>query len=171
MVDKYIGLVNGRQTEIAGTTASAGVADAGKLIALDSSGKLDSSLMPAGLVDETDILTAGEALSAGNYVYISQVDGKVYKADASNTSKGADGYVLASAASNASVRVYYEGANTGVTGYTPGARYYLSATVPGDATSTAPSYAGGGRILQYLGKAVSATKLVFEASETIIVAA
>lgn len=170
MVDKTLQLVGGKTTEVAGTTSSTGVAEAGKIVALGADGKLDITLMPAGLVDETDLLTAGEALSAGNYVYISSVDSKVYKADASNVAKGAIGYVLASAAANASVRVYYEGANTGISGYTPGVRYYLS-TTPGVGTDTVPTYAAGYRIAQYLGIPVTATKLVFEADDVIVLAA
>lgn len=170
MADKYLALVGGKQTQVSGTTTSAGVADAQKIVALGADGKLDQTLMPAGLVDESDVLTAGEALSAGNFIYISTVDGKAYKADASNVAKGAIGYVLASAAPNATVRAYYEGANTGISGYTPGERYYLSVT-PGEAAATVPTYGAGYRISQFLGNAVTATKLVFEAADVIVLAA
>lgn len=170
MVDKVLQLVGGKQTEVPGTVTSTGSAEAGKMVALGPDGRLDPTLMPPGLVDESDAIIAGEALSAGNYVYISSVDSKAYKADASNVGKGALGYVTASAAANASVRVYYEGVNTAVTGYTPGARYYLS-TTPGVASTTVPSYAGGYAIHQFLGTAATSAKLIFEGDDVIVLAA
>ena len=171
MVDKYIANINGRKTEVAGTVTSTGASEAGHIVALDTNGKLDISVLPNGLVDETDVLTAGENLSAGDFIYVSSVDGKAYKADASSTAKQADGYVLASATSNQSVRVYYEGANTSLTGLTAGTRYYLSASTAGGVVTTPVSYASGGRISQYIGKAVSTTKLVFEAEDSVVLAA
>lgn len=170
MVDKYIANVNGRKTEIAGTTISTGVSEAGDIVALGSDGKLDISLMPPALVDETDILTAGENLAAGDFVYIKSTDGKMYKADASDTARQADGYVLINITANATGRVYYEGANTALSSLTVGTRYYLDTTA-GAITDTPKNYGAGGRISQYIGKAVSTTKLVFEAEDSIILAA
>lgn len=170
MVDKYLGLVAGVPTEIPGTVTSTGATEGGKVVALGTDGKLDVSVLPAGLVDETDILTSGEALSAGNFIYISSVDGKVYKADASNIGKAAIGYVLTSVSANATVRVYYEGANTGVSGLTPGTNYFLS-TTPGGVVTAPASYASGGRISQLLGTTATATKLIYEASQAIVLAA
>jgi hypothetical protein len=167
---KYIANVSGRKTEVSGTAISAGVGNANEIVQLGSDGKLDISLMPTALVDETDILTAGENLVAGDFVYVNSADGKVYKADASNTARQADGYVLANITANATGRVYYEGANTGLTGLTAGTRYYLSTTAGGVVTTPA-TYASGGRISQYIGKAVSATKLVFEAEDSVVLAA
>jgi hypothetical protein len=168
---KYIANVSGRKTEVSGTAVSAGVGNANEIVQLGADGKLDVSLMPSGLVDETDIFTAGENLAAGDFVYINSTDGKAYKADASNTARQADGYVLASIAAEATGRVYYEGANTGLTGLTVGTRYYLSATTAGGIVTTPTAYGSGGRISQYLGKAVSTTKLVFEAEDSIVLAA
>lgn len=170
MVDKYIGLNSGIHTEIPGTVVSAGVSEAGKIVALGADGKLDVSVLPPGLVDETDMLVAGEALSAGNFVYINSADGKAYKADASNIGKAAIGYVLSSAAMSATVRVYYEGSNTGVTGLTPGTRYFLS-TTPGGVVTTPVAYGSGGRISQVLGTTVNSAKLNFEAGQVVIMAA
>lgn len=168
---KYIANVSGRKTEISGTAISAGVGNANEIVQLGSDGKLDISLMPPTLVDETDILTAGENLAAGDFVYINSTDGFVYKADASNTARQADGYVLASISAAATGRVYYEGANTALTGLAAGTRYYLSATTAGAVVTTPATYAAGGRITQYLGKAVSTTKLVFEAEDSVVLAA
>ncbi len=151
-----------------GKASSAGVGDAGKLVALDGSGRIDNSMMPTGLGADTKVLTASEALSAGNLVNIWNDAGttKVRKADATTAGKEAHGFVLAAAASGASATVYFEGANTGVTGLT-GGNVFLSTTA-GGCTNTAPS--GSGNVVQRVGIATAATELNFEAQQPIALA-
>ena len=48
MADKYLGIdSNGVTSEVEGTVASAGAANAGDIVALDASGKLDSTVLPS----------------------------------------------------------------------------------------------------------------------------
>lgn len=56
--------------------ATTGVADAGKVVARDATGKIDPSNLP--LVDTLSV-TLGETVVAGNALRISQKDGKAYK--------------------------------------------------------------------------------------------
>ena len=93
---KYISLVSGILTEIQALVTSAGAGDDGKLVALDSAGKLDNSVMPVGIGADTAAITASEALAAGDLVNIWNSSGfKVRKADATTPGKEAHGFVLA----------------------------------------------------------------------------
>lgn len=135
---------------------------AGKVAVYDSSGKLDPSAMPTGIAADVATVVTSEALSAGDFVNLYNNSGVLTarKADASN-GREAHGFVLQGAASGANASVYFEGSNTQVTGRSPGTRQYLSATTPGQATATPPSTAG--QIIQYIGLALTATSITFEA--------
>ena len=152
MAEKFINLVSGHLEENEGLVTSAGAADAGKIPALDGSGKLDITLMPTGIGADVASLTATEDLSAGDYVNIHS--GGVRLADNSN-SRDAHGYVKAAVTTGNPATVYFEGANDGLTGLTVGARYYLGTA--GNATATPPTSAGGAQISQFLGYAISTT--------------
>lgn len=113
-------------------TSSAGAGDSGKIPALDSAGLLDSSFMPVGVGADTAPITASEALTAGDFVNIHISSGiKVRKADATTAGKEADGFVLASVSSSATATVYFRGSNTAVSGLTAGTEYVLSTTAGG----------------------------------------
>jgi hypothetical protein len=150
------------------TNASA-TAAAGKLAKLDGTGRLSADMMPVGLGADTASIVASEALSAGNWVNVWNDTGtpKVRKADATTSGKEADGFVLAAVDSAATALVYFEGSNTQKTGLTIGARYYLNTTAGGE-VATAPS--ASGNVVQYLGRAVSATQIVFEGEDGVILA-
>lgn len=167
---KYIALVNGRLQEQQATVVSTGAADDGKLVALDPSGRLDASVLPVGVGADTATIQASEALAAGDFVNIHVVAGspRVRKADASTAGKEAHGFVLSAVAAGANATVYFEGQNTQVTGKTPGARQYLSATTPGATTETPPS--GSGNVVQLVGVAVSATAISTEIEDGVILA-
>ena len=148
-------------------TTSAGAGDSGKVVALDSSGRIDNSMMPVGIGADTAVITTSEAVASGDFVNIWNSSGvKVRKADATVSGKEAMGFVLTGVGSGASATVYFEGANTAVTGQTVGP-VFLSTTA-GLATSTAPS--GSGNAVQHLGIAISATSINFEADRPIILA-
>ncbi|BCK58405.1 hypothetical protein [Nocardia wallacei] len=167
--NKYIKLdpTTGALTEQAATDTSAGAADAGKIPALDGSGRLASSMMPAGIGADTASITTSEALAAGDFVNIWNSTGaKVRKADATTQGKEAHGFVLAAAASGAAATVYFEGPNTAVTGQTPGPVFL--GTTAGAATSTPPSAAGN--VVQRIGVATSATAINFEGSAPVVLA-
>lgn len=166
---KYLKNNAGTITEQAATITSAGAGNDGDIVALDSAGKLDTSVMPVGITPVTASITASEALSAGDFVNVHNSSGaKVRKADASTSGKEAHGYVLAAVSSSATATVYLLGdENNQVSGATPGV-VYLSASVPGGFTSTAPS--GSGQTVQRLGVAVSSTVISFQPSEPIVLA-
>jgi hypothetical protein len=100
--------------------------------------KSGQTLDPA---DFTISLTAGEALSARDAVYISSSDGKAYKCDADDTSKiNFVGFAQETASSGASVIIRLQGIMTGFSALTIGAPYYLSGTA-GAITATTPTNA------------------------------
>lgn len=140
-----------------------------KIVKLDATGKLDSSVMPVGIGDDAVNITASEALAAGDLVnvYSNAGTANVRKADASTTGKEAWGFVLAAVASSASAKVYFEGTNTQRSGMTVGTQF-LSATTAGATTSTAPSTAG--QIVQIVGMAVSATSMNFDRGDVVVLA-
>ena len=168
MADKYIYNDNGVYTEKPGTTISTGAADAGKITALDETGRLHSSVMPVGVAPDVAVIQASEALSAGDFVNIWNDGGnfRVRKADATTAGKEANGYVLAGVSSGANATVYFEAMNTQLSGLTAGT-YFLSNTA-GAITATAPSAAGN--VVQSLGVAVNATTLNVEIQRPLILA-
>lgn len=165
---KYLALIGGRIREVFATVTSAGAADDGKIVALGTDGRIDSSVMPVGIGAEVKTIQASENLSAGNLVNIWNSAGqfRVRKADATTSGKEANGFVLSAVTSGQNATVYLEGTLTGLGGMLPG-RMYLS-TIPGEATATPPS--GSGNVVQYIGDAVSTTEITFEAKDGIILA-
>ena len=158
MADKYVktGTGSADLQEQEGQTTSAGAADAGKIVALDSGGKLDPTLLPSGVGEDTITLTASESLSAGDFVNVHDDSGtaSMRKADATTTGKAADGFVLSSVSSAATGTFHALGAfNDGLTGLTVGSVYYLDTTA-GGVTDTRPSTSGN--VVQRLGRAVAA---------------
>lgn len=165
--DKYLYNNAGTTTEKAAVQTSAGAGDAGKIPALDSAGRLDNSVMPTGIGADTQVITASEALAAGDLVNIWNSTGaKVRKADATVAGKDAHGFVLSAVSSSAAATVYFEGTNTGVTGLTPGVQYL--STTAGTATATAPS--SSGNVVQRVGFATAATALNFQSQTPIVLA-
>ena len=163
--NKYIANSAGKLKEVSAAQTSSGAPDANKIVALDSSGLLDVSLMPAGVGAEVVVKPASENLLAGDFVNFYNNGGvlNVRKVDASTNAKPADGFVLSNVTSPANATVYLiSGQNTALTGLTVGADYWLS-TTPGIISATAPS--ASGNIVQRLGKAKSATEFVFENQE------
>lgn len=166
---KFIKQVGGVLTEELTTGVSTGVGDAGKVVNLDANGKLDTSLLPAGVGQEYELIVASEALAAGDFVNVYDDAGtpKVRKADASSINTEANGFVLAAVALNGTATVYFEGTNNQLTGLTPGKTYFLSET-SGVATLTAPSTAGA--IVQVVGRSAGTTKISFEPGSPIVLA-
>lgn len=169
MADKYIKNNSGQLAEVEGTTTSAGAGSAGKIVALDSAGKLDSTMMPTGVGATTKLAATSENLSAGDLVNLWNDSGtvKARKADASN-GRRAHGFVLSAVTSPNNATVYLDGTITGLTSLTPGAAYYLSGATAGAIVSTAPSTSG--YISQEVGVALSATELNFEEQQPILLA-
>lgn len=114
--------------------------------------------------------TAGEALSAGNSVYLSDgtggcgaTVGRWYKTDAdltcASTTAQALGFIPTDIASGAAGTVRIQGRVTGLAGLAAGSVYYISATA-GAITSSAPTN------LRAVGVADSATSLVVSSGLT-----
>ena len=164
---KFLRLVAGVLTEIAATVTSSGASSDGDLVALDSSGRLDNSVMPVGIGADTKTIAASEALAAGDWVNVWNSTGaKVRKADATTAGKEAHGFVLSAVSSGANALVYFEGTNTQVTGQTPGPVFLQ--TTAGTGGATIPS--ASGNVVQNLGVAVSATEVNFERGTPVVLA-
>ncbi len=164
---KFLRLVAGVFTEVAATVTSAGAGSDGDLVALDSTGRLDNSVMPVGIGVDTKTIAASEALAAGDWVNVWNSTGaKVRKADATTAGKEAHGFVLAAVSSGADALVYFEGTNTQVTGQTPGPVFLQ--TTAGTGGATIPS--ASGNVVQNLGVAVSATEVNFERGTPVVLA-
>lgn len=156
---KFLRLVNGVLTEIFGVQASAGAGNAGDLVSLDDSGRIDNSMMPVGIGADTSTISASETLAAGDWVNVWNNSGaKVRKADATTAGKEAHGFVLAAVTSGNPATVYFEGTNTQVSGQTPGPVFLQ--TTAGVGGPTVPS--ASGNVVQQIGVAVSATAVNFE---------
>ena len=167
MAEKYIKNNAGQLAEVEATVTSTGATDAGKIVALDTSGKLDTTVMPTGIGAQTQAMVCSENLTAGDLINIWNDSGtrKARRADCSN-GRRAHGFVLSGFTSGATATIYLDDTLTGLTSLTPGAMYYLSTT--GAASSTAPSTAG--QISQEIGVAVSTTAISFEPQQPITLA-
>jgi hypothetical protein len=171
MANKYVSVnSSGLLAEVEGLATSAGAGDSGKLIALDTAGRIDNTMMPVGIGADTATIASSENLAAGDVVNIWNDSGtpKVRKADASaaNAGKRADGFVLSAVTSPANATVYFEGRITGLSGLTPGAIYFLSGGTAGAVTATAPTTSA--HCVQKVGVAVSSTTLDFEPDSPIV---
>lgn len=163
MSEKYLKVGASGMTEQEATATSAGGADAGKIPALNGSGKIDLTMLPDGVGPDARTFVCSGAIAAGDVVNIFDDAGtaKVRKADASNGRLGR-AYVKNGYTDGQTATVYFDGTNDAVSGLTAGLDYFLSGTTPGAITSTAPTTAG--HVVQRVGFALSATELSFEAS-------
>lgn len=159
----YLSLIAGIRTLVAGVVVGGSAAQDGALVALDVNGRLDNSVLPVGIGADTFTSTAGEALAAGDLCYVGPA-GTILKASAGTAGVVCEGFVLVSSANAAPATIYFEGRNTSLTGLTAGTRYYLSETAGG---VTATPVSGAGKRHQFVGRAVSATSLNFEADDLV----
>lgn len=160
MADKYIAISGSGEVERAGTVTSAGVGNAGQIVALDANGLLDSSVMPAGITPDQKAGTSNGAITAKDMVYV-ETAGTIARATAAaGTPHRADGWATTSVATGQPVIMMLEGKISGLTGLVAGTKYFLSNTTAGGLTSTPPSATG--EIWQYVGTALSTTELNFE---------
>ena len=164
-----INTTTGRLDRKTASDISAGSADAGKVVALNSSGKLDATLFDsATLGGGGDAILTTEALSAGDWVniYLSGGVRKCRKALGADGTKPAHGYVLAAVTSGGTATVYRGGTNTKIalTGFTTsdiGTPLFLSASTSGGCTKTPPSTAA--QLLQRIGYVSDVTGSFVEA--------
>ena len=165
---KLLRLIGGVITEVFGVQTSAGAANAGDMVALDDTGRIDNSMMPVGIGVDTAVIDASEGLAAGDWVNVWNDAGtaKVRKADATTAGKEVNGFVLAAVTSGNPATVYFEGTNTQVTGQTPGPVWLQ--TTAGAGGATAPS--ASGNLVQQVGVALSATSVNFERGTPVVLA-
>lgn len=153
---KYLKLnnTNGRVAEQSATIVSAGVANEGDIVALDSTGRIDVSVLPIGVGPDFLSAVTSENVSSGDYVNVFNNAGTitVRRADQSND-RAAHGFVKAGVTSPAAAIVFFEGPNENRSGLTLGARYFLNTV--GGVTATPPTTG----LLQFLGIAVASTTL------------
>lgn len=169
MAQKPLQLVNGKITQVEATVVSAGAGDAGEVVALDSSGKIDVSVLPVGVGPNVKVILASENIGAGKYVNIFDNTGtpNVRLADNSN-SREAHGFLLDAVVAAANATVYFEGTNNDLSGLTAGARQFLATA--GGVTATPPTFAGGATISQLVGSAISATEIDTDIDDCIVLA-
>jgi len=166
--EKFLTKGNGVLQEAQALDSSAGSGSAGKIVCLGEDGRLNENMMPAGVAAETVVCKAGVGgLAANDVVYIHLVTTTLTadKADATNGTKRAQGYVKDVAEAGANVTVYLDGELPG-TGLTPGAKYYLT-TTPGTVSATAPT--GSGNMVQCVGEAVGEAEIKFDPDKVPIV--
>lgn len=135
------------------------------IVSTTAGGTIDPTLLP---VSGASTAIAGEALSAGAYVYIKAADGKLYNAVWSSGGNQAIGFVLTSYISTATATYYDSGANTSLSSLTTGSRYYGDKTAAGGVTATVPT--GAGVLSQFLGYASSTTSIESTIDDSIVLA-
>ena len=158
---------DGNTIEMApGVTGGAG--DAEKIPALDANGQIPQAMMPTGVGPELVVVPAGEDLAAGDFIsfYDNVGTTNAQKADATDTTKKAHGFVTAAVIAPADASVYVDGQNSNLSGLTKGDTYFLSAATPGAVVATAP--ASSGNLVQRIGVAISATSIVFKPQEIVV---
>lgn len=161
MVDKVLFRQQGVTKQYTPVQTSAGAADAGKIPALGTDGKLDTSLYNVG-GDPSYPITASEAIGVGKFFNL-QSDSGTLKARLADNSNGrpAHGFVRVAVAAAAQGTGYpLDVVNNSLTGLTVGTVYYLGIAGAVIAAPLDATVAGNaGYIDQKLGMATSATEL------------
>lgn len=159
---KFLAIVGGVTKRIAAIMASAGAADAGKIIAAGTDGKLHPSFLPTGIGANSVSGVASEPIAAGKLVNL-WADAGVTKLRLADNSNGrpAWGYLKEAAAADAQATAYrLNTVMSGLTGLTPGGDYWLGEV--GGVISTPldeADEANTDKINQQVGKAISATEI------------
>lgn len=155
----FLRLVAGKAKAIQAIITSSGAGNDGDLVALDSTGRFDVSVMPVGIGPDVLNAPSFEDLTAGDYVNVFNDSGtiKIRKADNSN-GRDAHGFIKDTVVAPAVVNVFFEGPNDSLSGLTLGARYYLGETGGVIETPLEP-ITDAGDISQYLGVAISSTAI------------
>ena len=194
---KYLALVNGVRTETSSIDSSAGAGDAGKIVAvntsgvldatiinskttsagagdtgkipaLDSSGKLDNSFMPSGIGPDTSAIATSETLAAGDKVNIWNNGGTANVRKADASSAGKEAHGFVLAAfTHPTSATVYFEGSNTGVSGRTPGKQYLSTTA-GTTTTTPPS--GSGNVIQVVGFATSATNINFQAGDIDVLA-
>jgi len=111
--------------------------------------------------DDAPRMVASESMTAPCLINVWDDSGtpKVRKANATNNTKPADGFIINSVTAGDFVKPFFDGKIPGYTTLTIGATFFLS-TTGGGITTTAPISSGS--IQQIVGRSINATTLQFE---------
>ena len=150
------------------TSISTGITDAGKVISTNSDGVLDSSMLPKGI--GLDVYSAVTSVALTPYqmvtIYNNAGVSTVKLAQANAIGTEAIGYVKDTYAIGDTALVYIEG-EFDMSGATVNTDYFLSDTVAGGITSTAPM--SDGTFIQRIGRCYDAGKIRFEQDDVIYI--
>ncbi len=161
-------VATGLNTQKRAADVSTGASDAGRVVALNANGEIDSSMLPE--VGSVAVVAAGD-LDAWDVVEIFDNAGtpNARKASAAaGTPRPGQAFTKTAILDAATGKVYFDGTLAGQTGLTAGQRVYLSDTTPGHITTTPVS--GTGKLHQFLGRAISATEVEFEEDDVVVLA-
>lgn len=160
--NKYISIVGDHEQEVLPAVVSAGAPDANKIVALDSTGHLDASVLPSGITPDQKAGTSNGTITAKDICYI-ETAGTITRASAAaGTPHAGLGWALTSVATGQPIVIQLQGIIAGLSALTPGARYFLSNVTPGGIIIGSSAPAATGELWQYIGTALSATELQFE---------
>ena len=149
-------------------TTSAGAGDSGKLPALDSSGKLDASFMPVGIAADTASIATSETLAAGDLVNIWNNSSTANVRKADATTAGKEAHGFVLAAfTHPTTAIVYFEGSNTAKTGLTPGKQFLSTTA-GGSTVTAPS--GSGNVVQVVGFATSATVLNMQSMTPLVLA-
>lgn len=155
-------ITTGKLKQFAGTDQSTGATNAGDIVALDSTGKLDPSLLPSSGGEAAHAIVCSEALAVGDWINIYNNGGTraVRRALATDATKPAHGFVKTAYTAGQTANVYVDGTNSNVatTGFVAsdiGQKAFLSSTTSGGATKTCPQVSGN--LVQVIGHVVDVT--------------
>lgn len=165
--NRYIALNGGVQTEVVPATVG-GAGNAGQIVALNSGGTIDTTMLPAGVGADAVSCVTSAAISAGQMVSLYDNAGTLTARPADCTAVGseANAFATAAVASSATGVFTMSGIVTGLSSLNPGTTYFLSTV--GAVTTTPPATAGN--VVQTVGKALSATSLQFNPSPVTVLA-
>ena len=161
--DTYLDLVSGKIKQTRAINSNTG--NPNEIVATDSGGRININLLPTGLGAETVVLQTTENLAAGDFVtFTAGSPATIRKAfGGASSPRPAFGFVLSGYSTGADATVYtISQRNNMLTGLHPGNDYYLATTVGAEGTIT-DSLTGpvAGNIIQYIGRADTASSIVF----------
>ncbi|MEW6505528.1 MAG: hypothetical protein AB1457_16340 [Chloroflexota bacterium] len=149
-----------------GVAQSSGSGDAGKTVLLGAQGRIDETMMPAGIGADVQLIAASEDLAAGDLVNIYNLGGVAKARKADATTSGKEACgYVKEVVTTGNQATVYFEGTNDQVTGMTPGAVFLS-TTPGKATSTAPS--GSGNVVQRVGIATSATAINFQMGVPII---
>ena len=159
MADKFLTLDDSNGLVEKAPAATGGSGSENRIPVLNSSGRLDQTMMPEGVASEQKIGNAFETITAKDLVYFKS-DGTVAKASNASGGHYAQGWANNGGTAGQPITVNFESTISGLSGLTPDAVCYLGAA--GAITQTIIT--GANTLYQEVGLAISATELNFSNS-------